>query len=282
VSLLLYNALSALAFTASLKVSAPDRRGYILAAAFLLWPFLYQLNGAQTNPIVLAAMVGTTVLIERNRPGVAGFIMSASAIVKIFPIAVAPMSLMYRNRLRFAIASLSTGIALLALPLLVTSPARLMNQYISWQRIERVDYLDRGSSVMGLLHDWFGISASNRVVQIIGVIVLILPILVRSHMWTDIRFRRRLLASTLIFVVLFNHQAEYQSYIIAATGLVMWWTWSGARLFTGIVVAPAMVALHPFPYLLAWLLLQAQLLGLSGSKVSESNIALPEASAYRH
>lgn len=278
-SLLLYNVLSALAFTTALKVSTPDRRGYVLAAALLLWPFWFQLNGAQTNPIVLAAMVGTIAFLERNRAGAGGFIMMASVSVKVFPVAVAPMSLMYRNRLRFAITSVSTGIVFLALPLLVTSPAKLLDQYLSWRRIENVDYVDRGSSVMGLLHGWFGMTVSNHVVQIIGMMVLILPLFVRRKMWNDILFRRRLLASTLIFVVLFNHQAEYDSYIIAATGLVLWWTWSGARLFTGIVIAPAMAALHPFPYLLAWLLLQVQLLGF-GSKVSQNDIALSEARAH--
>ena len=281
-SLLLFNLLSALAFTFALSVSAYDRRTYVIAAALLLWPFMDQLNGSQTNPLIVAAMVGTLVLLERERAAMAASTMMVAACVKIFPIAIAHISLRAKNRFRFFVASLLTAMTLFALPLAVTSPEKLIAQYVSWNRVEHMDYLDRGHSVMGLLHDWFGLTMPNYFVQIIGIIILLLPLLLRPNLWSDLTFRRRLLASTLMFVVLFNHQAEYQSYIIAATGLVLWWSWSGARLVMVLLLAPFMVALHPFPYLVGWLWLQGQLLGFIDSKVSQSDVALAEARAYGH
>ncbi len=62
---------------------------------------------------------------------------------------------------------------------------------------------------MELLHRWTGATFPNWPVQALGTLVLLAPLGFRMSRWDDTRFRfLYLFASVLLFVVLFNHQAE--------------------------------------------------------------------------
>ena len=259
-SLIIWNVLSAAAFASALGSVAPERRMRLIAAALVWWSFIHQIGGAQTNAMVAALMIATFVALERHRAGIAALAMCCGASIKLFPLAVAPSAVMYPDRRRFVASSFATSALLVVLPALLVGPAGLVREYTSWRRIEHVDAFDRGYSVMGMLHDWFRIGWPNWTIQLAGTVVLLLPLIVRRDRWAETRFRRHGLASVLMYVVLFNHQAEYQSYLIAATGLVIWFLWSRRSLAAGAATGVAMVALHPFPYLIAWLGLQAELL----------------------
>ena len=135
------------------------------------------------------------------------------------------------------------GIAvLLALPLLVTTPATLAAQYASWLAIETKDTLERGFTVMQmvelLLHrDW-----PNWPQQLGGTVLLVAPVLMRRERWGEWPFRLSYLCSVLVFCVIFNHQSESPTFVIAIGGVAVWfadlrqrtpWEWA---LFAFIVV----------------------------------------------
>jgi hypothetical protein len=64
-----------------------------------------------------------------------------------------------------------------------------------------VDALDRGASVMRLLHVAFGYDGPNWPVQLAGTLLLLLP-LARGQ-WSDARRRKLFLASLLVYAVIF-------------------------------------------------------------------------------
>jgi hypothetical protein len=260
-ALLLWNSASAWFFARSLRAVIPDAAGQIFAGLMLLWPFLTQLWGGQTNALVAALMIMAVVAMDKHRPEAAALAITAGAAIKLFPLAVAPLAMTQGRRGRFLLAALLSGILFILAPLVAVTPHTLAAEYSSWYRIETVDSLDRGYSVMGVLHEWLGLDWPNWPIQLAGTAILLLPLLVRRKEWSERVFRRQMLASVLIYVVLFNHQAEYESYLIAAAGLVIWFLWSRRTLPAAIVTALAMAALHPFPYFLIWVALQFQLLG---------------------
>ncbi len=53
--------------------------------------------------------------------------------------------------------------------------------------------------------------------------MLLGPVLLRRDRWPDAAWRLRVLCSVLIFCVLFNYGAESASWIIATTGVAIWW-----------------------------------------------------------
>jgi hypothetical protein len=60
--------------------------------------------------------------------------------------------------------------------------------------------------------------------------------------------------------VLFNHQAERQSFIIAATGSVVWFVTSPRSVERGVLLALALIGVPTVPYLVLWLVIQTELI----------------------
>jgi hypothetical protein len=207
--------------------------------------------------------------------------VAAGTAIKIFPIVAAVFAVFRPWRLpRFALVCLLTGILVVAAPLLVTSPATLLNQYRSWMAIESAVAVQRNYSVMEQFHIWLGVDWPNWPVQLIGVIALLSP-LVRLSRWGDLRFRLRFLASVLMFCVLFNHKAESPSFVIAVAGVAIWFVvterdrlaWAVLAIVVFGTILSASDAMpeilqqrffQPYriktlPILLVWVLTQAQL-----------------------
>lgn len=221
VALLAWNLLNAGVLVYALGRLLPGRKG--TQALFLAWiGFALTTDGTQSNALVAGLIVLAYIALEERR--LTGFALSAvlGAMVKIFPAVAATFAIARPNRVRVALVLALTAIALVLLPLTVTSPATLVAQYVSWTHMADVDALDRGASVMSLLHDLTGYSGPNWPVQLLGTIVLLAP-LARVRSYASEEFRTRFLSSVLAYCVLFNHKAEQPTFIIALAGAVIWW-----------------------------------------------------------
>ena len=75
--------------------------------------------------------------------------------------------------------------------------------------------------VMQQLRLIFGGSWPNWPVQLAGTVLLMLP-LARWRNWSDASFRLRFLCALLVYMVIFNHQSESPSFVIAVTGIAIW------------------------------------------------------------
>lgn len=259
-SLLLWNSASAWCFARTLRAVIPDTIGQVFAGLMLLWPFVAQVSGAQTNALIAALMIAGVIAMENYRPQASALAITSGAMMKLFPLAAMPLLLTQPRRLRFLVTTVLSAVLLIVSPLVVVTPHVLLQEYRSWYRVESVDALDRGYSVMGVLHDWFNLDWPNWPIQLVGTAILLLPLLLRRPRLTELAFRRQMLASILFYVVLFNHQAEYQSYLISATGFVIWFLWSPRTVPRAVATALAMFALHPVPYFFAWSALQVELM----------------------
>jgi len=109
-----------------------------------------------------------------------------------------------------------------ALPLLFVSPHQLTFLYESWARLLAVDQAaSTGVSVMSWLHNWFGFDPPANVVVGAGMMVMLVPLL-RVRAYADPTFRALVLAALLIWIVIFNHKAEPNTFVIATAGVAVW------------------------------------------------------------
>jgi hypothetical protein len=137
------------------------------------------------------------------------------------------------------------------LPLLVTPLSTLIAQYGWWRGVESIDARQRWFSVMELVHRWTGATLPNWPIQLAGTLLLVLPLALRRDRWDDARFRVLYLCSVLLYAVLFNHQAERASYLIAFTGATVWFAsspregWRTALYLIAYVTVPLMSTLIP-------------------------------------
>lgn len=220
-SMLAWNALNAGALWLALGTVLP-RRGALLARSIVLLDMLGSLQNVQSNALVTALIIFTFIAYERRHTVLGGLAVDIGAAIKIFPLAGASFAIFHPRKVRVALAVALGALALVLLPLLVTTPTTLWAQYASWRAIESKDALDRGFTVMQmvqlLLHqDW-----PNWPQQLGGVLLLVAPVLVRRDRWTEWSFRLAYLCSVLVFCVIFNHQSESPTFVIAAAGAAIW------------------------------------------------------------
>ena len=254
-ALFLWSALNALVlFVAVERLLLP--RAALLARGVLLLEVVRAMQNAQSNALVAGLIILAFVALERGRAWRAALAVALGTAVKIFPLAALTFAIPRRRTLRAGLATGAIGVVLLALPLLVTPPATLLTQYRSWHAIESLDTGQRWFSVMELVHRWTGADWPNWTVQLVGTLALLAPLALRRDRWDDLRFRRLYLCSLLVYVVLFNHQAERASFLIAFTGMAIWFAseprtpWSSALFGVAFVTMPLMSTLIPVPAML--------------------------------
>ena len=223
VALLGWSLLGALAlYYALTRVLQPQAA---LLASALVYPDLFaSLQACSSNAQVAALIIVAYAAIECRHQWRGAMAIVLGASIKIFPLAALSFAVFQPRRRRFVLIVAVVALAAILLPLVATSPALLVQQYRWWYGIERSDAADVafGLSAMRLVRGWMGASWPSWPVQLAGTVVLLAPLALCRERWRDREFRLAYLASLLAFVVLFNHQAERSSFVIASAGVAIW------------------------------------------------------------
>ena len=221
VAMLLWNALNAGALYVALGLVLP-RRAARVARAIVFLDMLGSLQNAQSNALVASLIVFTFAAYERHHTALGSLASVAGTYIKVFPLAAASFAIFHARKIRVSIA-LAVGMLLFAaLPLVVTSPDTLLAQYTSWRAIQARDALQRGYAVMNVVEELFHGGLPNWPIQLVGVLVLLAPVVVQRWRWHDWDLRRMYLCSVLVFCVIFNHKAESPTFVVAITGVAIW------------------------------------------------------------
>ena len=151
--------------------------------------------------------------------------------VKLYGIAGLSAFFFMKNKWRFILSFIGFGILFLVLPMLLSSPQFGIQSYGDWFQSlseknlsnqvlgNRQDY-----SLMGIVRRVSGNSEiSNLVFLLPGILVFGLPYL-RIKQYKNLPFQLMILASTLLFIVLFSSGSESPTYIIAVAGVMVWFT----------------------------------------------------------
>lgn len=249
-ALFLWSTLNALVLFVAVERALPGRAG-LLAMLCLLLEVLRGMQNAQSNALVAGLVILAFAALERANAWRAAAAVVLGACVKIFPLAALTFAIPRRLALRTGAWALGVGAGLVLLPLPITSPATLAAQYGWWRGVESSDAQQRWFSIMELVHRWTGASWPNWPVQLAGTLVLVAPLALRRDRWDDARFRFLYLCSVLLYMVLFNHQAERASYLIAFVGATLWYAgsarerWQSWMYGIAFVTIPLMSTLVP-------------------------------------
>ncbi|HJQ19289.1 MAG TPA: glycosyltransferase family 87 protein [Gemmatimonadaceae bacterium] len=256
-------------------------QGALIARAVVFLDTVGAMQNVQSNALLAGLMIIAFAELERRREATAALAVGVGTAIKIFPIIAAVFAVFRPYRLpRFAAWGVVVATVLVALPLLATSPHDLAMQYHSWAAIQSVQSTLRGYSVMEHVHRWLGVAWNNQVLQAVGVLVLLSPLVQLPH-WGSERFRVLFLASVLMFCVLFNHKAESPSFVIAMAGVAIWFALTRRNAGAWIVFAIVMIGtvlsasdampevlqqrffepyrIKTLPVLLVWIVVQTQL-----------------------
>lgn len=253
---------------------------------WVLWLILVEvvtsIQNFQSNGIVAALVIATFVMCESDASARAALFATFGAAMKIFGGGAAMFVVFLRRKWTSLVTAVMFGLLLAAAPLLVTSPSKLLWQYQNWFGLLRADYDTPGKlSVMNALQAWFGVMLPKMAVQGAGLCVLLAPLL-RRERYADPIFRLQILASFLIFVVLFNHKAESPMFVLAVSGVAIWYVSRPRTPLSNLLITLVILitsfgstdlvpqhlretitsrfALKTAPCLLAWIVIETQLL----------------------
>lgn len=240
--LILWNLLNALVLFFAIKyLPVKDDRAKVFILWFIAIELLTSIQNSQSNGLMAGLLVFSFVFFERRNVLLASLFIVLSFYIKLFGIAAAVLFLLYPDKLKFIAYSILWTIVLGILPLLVVSPDQLLFLYQSWANLLASDQaVSYGLSVMGILQSWFHLAPPKVLVLGLGIILLLLPFLkIRSY--GSPQFRYLLLASLLIWVIIFNHKAESPTYIIAMTGAAIWYFTQPKRTVNLVILLLALV-----------------------------------------
>lgn len=221
--LLLWNLLNALVLCGAIfYLPHLTRQQQVMMALVVVIEMLTSVQNSQSNALIAGLLVLAFGLAERQRLALATLCILLTAFIKLFGLLGLVMLAFYRPKTRLAAYALGWAALLAALPLLVVPLPQYGFLMRSYGQLLAGDHAGSyGFSVMGWLHTWFGFDPPKNAVVAVGLVALLLP-LGRLGAYGHARFRQLMLASVLLWMVVFNHKAESPTFVIAMAGVALW------------------------------------------------------------
>ncbi|MES2703366.1 MAG: glycosyltransferase family 87 protein [Bacteroidota bacterium] len=282
VGLTIWNLANALAVFFAIRMLPLNIRTQCMLLLFVAMELLTSLQNTQSNGLMCGLMIAAYGCMQKDKPLWATLWLVLATYIKVYGAIGFCLFLFYPGKLRFIAYAALWTIVLGALPLMVTSWQMLVTQYTNWAALIKADASAAvGLSVAGWLKSWFGLTNIMSYITLTGVFLFFLPFLRFAH-YRDEAFRILILASMLLWVVIFNHKAESPTFIIAVAGAGIWYfsrpkaTWRAVLfwvvfIFTSLAttdIFPPFVKQHfiyPYtikavPCIIAWFVVLAELM----------------------
>lgn len=205
-----------------------DRRKKIMLLLCLL-EFANSVFYMQFNPMITAMIIISFILVEQGKDQWATLLIVLGAFVKLYPVVGLAFFVFSKDKPRFIIWTIAWFGIMMVLPMLISSPAYVINSYHQW--FDALNYKSGLNVQLDTTQDWCLMGVVRRFSNnpmipnlpflIAGAIIFALP-LTRFKQFNSLKFRLQILASALIMVVLFSTGSEHPTYIIAAAGAALY------------------------------------------------------------
>ena len=201
---------------------------------FVLWFCAHELLTAlymqQFNIAIAAILLLSFFLIEQERDAEAAFFIVVGTLVKLYGVVGLAFFLFSRHKLKLVLSLVGWGVILFVVPMVLGGPDYIVSQYAEWyhslvgKNDANLFAPHQNISLLGMVRKISGSAAYSDLWLILpGMLLFALPYL-RRNQYRFMAFRQTILASVMMFVVLFSTGSESSGYIIALVGVVVWYT----------------------------------------------------------
>jgi hypothetical protein len=223
IGLCLFNILNALILFFAIK-NLPgfgeNKKVYMLW--FVLVEMMTSMQNSQTNALIAGLLIWSFVFLEKDKIALGTLFIVFTVFVKLFGIVAFVLFLIYPKKIKFILYSALWTLIFGLIPLIVVPLDQLILLYKSWGNLLVMDHtISVSFSVMKLLKIWFGLNLNNTLVVLAGAILFMIPFLDYKK-YRLFGFRISVLASILIWIVIFNHKTESPTFVIAMAGMAIW------------------------------------------------------------
>ena len=216
---------------------------------FIFWFCSHELLNAlflqQYNVAITAGLLLTFTMIERRQDFWAAFFIMLGTMIKLYGIVGLAFFFFSKNKTKLLLSCLFWGLVMFVAPMAVASPEYIIDQYYEWyvalveKNADNINVLNGNMadlstniSLLGMVRRTTQILTYSDLWLIIpGIIAFCIPYL-RISQYKYVAFRQTLLASVLMFTVLFSTGSENSTYIIAFAGVALWYAcapWKRSR-----------------------------------------------------
>ena len=184
-------------------------------------------TNSQTNTLIAALIIGSFICIKSEKDFWAACFIMLGLFIKLYGIVGLAFFFFSKHKPKLIGYLFLWGIIFFILPMIISSPQFIVQSYADWyESLMLKNILNAGSvyqniSAIGLVQRVSGLTFSNLIILIPAVILFALQYIPVKEYGNPV-YQYGLLASTLIFIVLFSTGSENSTYIIAVTGVAIW------------------------------------------------------------
>ncbi len=209
-----------------LPVTTLQRNAILLICAHELMTASYNV---QFNPMMTAIIVLSFVFIRSGREFWAAALIVAGTCIKLYGVVGLAFFFFTDNKLRFLLSLAFWSVVLVLLPMVFSAPSFVMQSYYDWyvslsekNAVNTTSHM-QDISVMGMIRRIFHYpQLSNLLVLLPGLALFGMQYLnIKSY--KALPYQMLILASTLLFTVIFSTGSESPTYIIAFVGVAIWY-----------------------------------------------------------
>jgi hypothetical protein len=205
----------------------------------------------QFNTATVALIILSYTNIRKERDIWAAFMIMLGTFVKLYGIVGFAFFFFSKHKPKLLLWSAIWGVLFFILPMFISSPEYIINQYIGWfnelviKNQGNANSMQQNISFLGMIHKISrNFEFSNLPVLLGALLLFALPYL-RVKEYRQSSFQLLTLSSVLIFTVLFSTGSEPNSYVIAITGVAIWFViqprpysrWSLFLIIFGIAIS---------------------------------------------
>lgn len=216
---------------------------------FLFWfctqTLITSLFMQQFNIAIAAIIIASYFLIKKEHDFWAAFLIVLGTFVKLYGIVGLAFFFFSRHKTRLVVSLFFWSVICFLAPMLISSPHYVLEQYHEWytslteKNLANIHAIRQNISALGMIRRISGNMLYSDLWLLVPALgVFLLPYL-RISQYRNANFQQSLLASVLLFVVLFSTGSESSSYIIALSGACFWYfsvPWKRSKLDLALII----------------------------------------------
>lgn len=191
---------------------------------FVFIEYITAATNVQANPLITALFIFAYIFFERNLVFWAALPIAMGGFIKLYPLLAGAMFLLYPNKIKFCLSFLFWCIVLFLLPLFFTSYDNLIYLYKEWYNALVVKVGEHDDiSFPAILEKVISPEIKNMQVLGAGILLFLTSYINYKHL-SHPEYRKLFICSILIWAVIFSPGSESATYVIAVSGVAIWYT----------------------------------------------------------
>ncbi len=192
----------------------------------------------QTNTLIAALVIGSFILIRKEKDMGAACLIALGLFIKLYGVVGLAFFFFSRHKIKFTGYFLMWSVVFFVLPMIISSPQFIIQTYVDWfaalasKNELNAQSLSQDYSVMGMIRRITGNREMSNLVVLIPAVCIFAIQYLRIDFFKNLRFQLGMLALTLLTIVIFSSGSESPTYIIAMTGVGIWFVIQ-SRPFSG-------------------------------------------------